>query len=190
MRVSIWLACFATVDLRPAFAADEPGGGGLLTVDGGLMFWTLVVFAVLFYVLRRYAWPVLLGAVEARERAIAEQLAAAEQQRGEAEALLEEQRKLLADARAEGQELIAMARGVGEKEREQILERARNEQEALLERARREIASERERAVRALRQEAIDLSLAAAGRLLEEVVDSPTNRRIVEHYLESLESAT
>jgi F-type H+-transporting ATPase subunit b len=169
----------------PAVAAQE--GGGLLTVDGGLMFWTLLVFAALFFVLKRYAWPVLLGAVEERERKITEQLAEAERHRTDAAALLEEQRKLLADARTEGQELIVKARSAGEKEREHILERARGEQEALLERARREIVAERERAVLALRREAVDLSLAAAGRLLEESVDNATNRRLVEGYLAAVE---
>lgn len=169
----------------PAFAQE--GGGGLLTVDGGLVFWTLLVFAALFLVLRRYAWPVLLGAVEARERQIAEQLAEAERQRGEVAALVEEQRQLLANARTEGQELIAKARAAGEKEREHILERAKGEQEALLERARREIDAERDRAVLALRREAVDLSLAAAGRLLEERVDTDANRRLVENYLSAVE---
>ena len=62
----------------------QEGGAGPLTVDGGLVIWTLVVFGLLLLILRRAAWPVLLAAVRERERRLEEQLAQAQHDRAEA----------------------------------------------------------------------------------------------------------
>lgn len=165
------------------------GGAGPLTVEGGLILWTVFIFVLLFLVLKRYAWPQVLGAVEAREQALAAQLAEAERSRAEAARLLEEHRKLLAETKAQAHAMLLEAKAAAEKERALALEKARQEQDELLARARREIAAERERAAAELRREAVDLSLAAAARLIGQRLDSEADRRLVEEYLRSLEAA-
>jgi F-type H+-transporting ATPase subunit b len=177
-----------TLALVPA-QEEAHGGGGPLTVEGGLMLWTIFIFLLLFLVLKRYAWPQVLGAVEAREKALEAQLAEAERNRAESARLLEEHKKLVADARASAHELLVEARGAAERERAHAMEKTRQEQEELLERARREIADERDRAVADLRREAVDISLAAAGKLIGERLTSDADRKLVENYLATLEPA-
>jgi F-type H+-transporting ATPase subunit b len=160
---------------------------GPLTVDGGLMLWTVLVFLLLLAILKRFAWPAVLGAVEAREAALERQLAEAEQNRAEAAKLLEEHRKLVADAKAQAHGLLVEARQLSEKERAVALQKTKQEQEELLARARREIATERDRAVADLRREAVDLSLAAASKLVGERLGTETDRKIVSDYLATLE---
>jgi len=186
MRKSVWLALLLVAATAPPAWAQE-GGAGPLTVDGGLVVWTLVVFGLLLLVLRRSAWPVLLAAVRERERRLEEQIAQAQKDRAEAAALLEEYKRLLAGAKAEAQELIAKAKAVAEKERAALLAKAREEYEELLARARKDIEEEREKAILALRREAVDLSIAAASKLLEAQLDTETNRRLVSEYLATLE---
>src|SRR5258705_9895611 len=157
--------------LAPALAAQEEHASGPLTVEGGLMFWTIVVFLVLLGVLWKFAWPAILGAVEAREKALEEQLAAAERDRAESAKLLEEHRKLVADAKAQSHSMVLEARQLAEKERAVAMEKTKQEQEEILARARREIAAERDRAVAELRREAVDLSLAAASKLVGHRLD-------------------
>jgi F-type H+-transporting ATPase subunit b len=159
---------------------------GPLTVEWGLMFWTIVVFLLLLAVLWRYAYPALLGAVEARERALQEQLDEAERNRAESVALLAEHKKLLADARTQAHGLLVEARTSAEKERALAMEKTTQEQQQLLERARREIGSERDRAIAELRAEAVELSLAAASKLIGERLDSDTDRKLVQQYLAGL----
>src|SRR2546425_9760164 len=118
MRKATWLVLLGVAGTAMPARAQEGGGGGPLSVDGGLVIWTLVVFAMLLYVLRRSAWPVLLAAVREREQRLERQLAEAEKQRQEAAALLEEQKRVLAARDAEGPGVIAEARGGGGKERE------------------------------------------------------------------------
>jgi F-type H+-transporting ATPase subunit b len=162
--------------------------GGPLTVEGGLMVWTVVVFLLLLLVLKRFAWPAILGAVEAREQALEAQLAQATKDREEAAALLAEHKRLVADARHQATGIVAEARGVAEKERALAIEKTKQEQDELLARARREIAAERDRAVADLRREAVDLSLAAASKLVGSRLDSETDRRIVGEYLSTLDA--
>jgi F-type H+-transporting ATPase subunit b len=173
--------------LLAALAFQEAPVAGPLTVEGGLMFWTIVIFALLVAVLWKFAWPQILGAVEAREKALETQIAEAARNREESAKVLEEQKKLLADARAQAHQLINEAQGAAEKERTLVLEKARQEQEELLARARRELAEERQRAVAELRREAVDLSLAAAGRLIRQRLDSDADRQLVNDYLATLE---
>src|SRR5881398_388331 len=137
------------------------------SINTGLIFWTVVVFAILLALLWRFGWPALLKTVEDRERRIQQQLEEAERARAEAARLLEEHKRTIAGAKAEAQEIIAQARTVAEKERATLLAQAREQYEQLLDRARKEIEGEKEKAILELRREAVDLSIAAASKLIE-----------------------
>jgi F-type H+-transporting ATPase subunit b len=132
-----------TVSLAAALpvAAQEAEApkGGLLSPNGGLMVWTLVIFFILLFILSRYAYPKILEAVEARDKAVEDALAAAKKDREEAAALLAEHKRQLDAARDEAQKLITSARADGEKVRADVIEQAHREQQQMLERARAEI---------------------------------------------------
>lgn len=167
-----------------AAAAESPS---LVSPQVGLMLWTLVIFVGLLIILGRFAFPKLLGAVEARERALQEAIDAAARDRAEAARMLEEHRKQIDAARAEAQQIIVEGRNAGEQMRSQLLEQARVEQHEMLERARREIGMERDRAIAELRREAVELAVRGASRVIEKNLDDDTNRRIVESYLASID---
>jgi len=156
-------------------------------INTGLIFWTLLIFGLLLVLLWRFAWPAVLKSVEDREQRIQRQLDEAERARSEAAKLLEEHKRVVAAAKAEAQEIVTKAKAVAQKEREALVARGREEQEGLLERARAEIEAEKEKAILALRREAVDLSIAAASKLVEANLDSEANRRLVTEYLNSLE---
>ena len=166
-------------------AAQQPASGPL-TVSGGLMLWTVFIFLLLLAILKKFAWPAILGAVEAREQALERQLAEAARDRELAAALLAEHQKLIAEAKSQAHAIIVEARSVGEKDRALAIEKTRQEQEELLARARREIAAERDSAVAELRREAVDLSLAAASKLIEKRLDGETDRKLVQEFLSTL----
>jgi F-type H+-transporting ATPase subunit b len=169
--------------------ADEAGApASPFEVNFGIFFWTWVVFITLFFVLKRYAWPAIVRATEERERSIQGYLAKAEEANVKAERLAEENQRLLAEARTSAQQLIVDAKQAGDRERVLAVERTKKEQDALLERARREIGAEREKAIVALRKEAVDLSLAAASKLIEVRLSEDADRQLVEDYLKTLET--
>ena len=167
----------------------EAPKGGLLSPNGGLMVWTLVIFALLLFILSRYAYPKILEAVEARDKALEDALAAAKKDREEAAAVLAEHKRQLDLARDEAQKLIANARADGEKVRADVIEQAHREQQQMLERARAEIISERDRAIAVLRRETVDLAVRAASKVIERNLDVEANRAVVESFLASIAPA-
>jgi len=189
MRTTLLGFLMSLVAAAPALAqgAEAPqGGGGLLTPSGGLMVWTAVVFGILLFVLRRFAFGPITAAVEARERALEEAIDAARRDREEAARVLEEHRRQLEGARAEAQQIIVEARQMAEKVRADLLAQTHEEQRELLERARHEIQAERDRAIDELRREAIDLAVRGASKVIEKNLDDAANRALVENFLSSL----
>ena len=180
-----------TLGLAPwdALVAQEtaaPPSSNILTLNGGLMVWTLAIFGVLLYVLSRFAFKPITAAVAAREKALEAAIEQAKKDRMDAAALLAQQQQLLGQAQGDAQRLIGEARGAGDKLRHQMLEQARTQQQQMLERARQEINEERKRAISDLRREAVDLAILGAGKVIEKNLDDGTNRKLVETYLSAL----
>lgn len=166
--------------------AEKPAG--LMDIRLNIMFWTLVIFGILFWILKRYAFPAILGAVEAREKALSDAIEAAKRDRDDAAKLLADHKAQIDNARNEAQKLIADGRAVAEKMRSDLLEKARSDGQELLERARRDIGLERDKAIVELRREAVDLAIKGASKVVEENLDSDKNRKLVESFLSSLSS--
>ncbi len=169
-----------------AVAAQEGGSPNLLSPEGGLMFWTLLVFLVLMFVLSRFAFKPLLAAVQAREESLQRALDQARKDRDEAAKLLEEHQRQLDAARGEAQRFIAEGRATAEKMKAEMLEATRTQQQELMERAKRDIETEKTRAIAELRREAVDLAIAGAGKVIEKNLDSDANRQLVQSFLSSI----
>ena len=171
------------------FALLQEGGEHVASpfdINGGVIIWTVIIFLVLLGLLYRLGYPALLRMVEEREKRIQKQLEDAEKANAEAQRLLEEHKKQIAAARNEAQDILAKAKTVSQKERETLLAKAREEYDALLSRARKDIDAEKEKAILALRREAVELSIAAASRVIEANLDTDANRKLVSNFLESL----
>jgi len=180
-----------TLAALPAAAqeAAQEKPRGLLDPHAGLMFWTLLIFVALWLLLRKYAFPAIFAAVEAREKALEDAIAAAKRDREEAAKLLEEHRRQIDAARTDAQRLIADGAKAGEKIRTEMIEAARHQQQEILDRARQEIGAERDRAIAELRREAVDLAIKGASKVIERNLDDETNRKIVEQFLGDLQKS-
>lgn len=164
----------------------EPGGFTPFSINVALIGWTVAIFLLLMAILWKWGWPAILKSVEEREHRIQKQLDEAEKARAEAQKLLEEHKRLIGQARAESQEILTKAKALAQKEAEALLAKAHQEQDAILARAQREIAAEKEKAIVALRREAVDLSIAAASKLLEKNLSGAANKKLVEDYIASI----
>lgn len=158
-------------------------------VNFGLFFWTWITFGLLFFLLWKFVWPQLLGATEAREKKIKQQLEEAERLNAEAKASVAEQQKLLAASRDQASKILADAKAAAERDHQMAAEKTRAETEEMLARARREIGAEKDRASAELRREAVDLALAAAGKLIGQRLEAVQDKKIVSDYLASLETS-
>lgn len=187
MRTLSLSAMLLLANAAQAHAQGASSGGGLMSLQVNLMFWTLLIFVILYFLLSRYAFGPITAAVEKREQALEAAIAAAKQDRDQAAKLLAEHRAQLDAARGEAQKLIADGRAMAEKMRADLLAQTHAEQQELLARARAEIDAEKVRAIADLRREAVDLALAGASKVIEQKLDSAKDRQIVESYLSSLD---
>jgi F-type H+-transporting ATPase subunit b len=177
---------FALLQATTAVPEDSQLSGDLLSLNGGLMFWTLVVFLILFAILGKLVFPKITAAVEAREKALEDAIEGAKRDREDAARALAEQLQQIEAARVEAQKIIVEGRQVGDKLRAQMIEETHQQQQQMLERARREIEQEKERAIAELRREAIELAIAGASKVIEQNLDDQANRKIVESFLSSI----
>jgi len=175
-----------TAALSFALAVVQEEKADLLSPNGGLMFWTIIIFVLLLILLSRFAFKPMLAAVEARERSLQKAIDDAKRDQEEAARVLAEHRAQLEKARAEAQKLIADGRTTAEKLRNDLMEQTKVQQQEMLDRARREIETEKTNAIAALRREAVDLAIAGAGKVIERNLDTEANRKLVEGYLSSV----
>ena len=187
LRATLFLTVTAPalIAQEHAVAADAPKDG-LLTVKGGLMFWTLLVFVTVAFLLSKFAFGPLTAAVRAREEALQQAIDMARKDREDAAALLAEHRKAIENAKDDAQKFIAEGRVTAESMKAEMLESTKAQQAEMLERARRDIENEKVKAIDELRREAVDLAIAGAGKVIEKNLDDAGNRKLVENYLASL----
>ena len=182
----------AVLSLLPgaAFAQEQAASssGSLISLQFNLMFWTLLIFVILYFILSKFAFGPITAAVEAREKALEEAIEGAKRDREAAAQLLQQHQAAIDAARGEAQKLIAEGRAVSEKMRSDLLDQTRKEQQDMLERARQEIEREKDKAIAHLRREAVDLALAGASKVIEQNLESAKNRQLVESYLSSIGS--
>jgi F-type H+-transporting ATPase subunit b len=167
--------------------AAEGEAPGVFNLDLGVSAWTFIIFVVLMVILTKFAFPPILGYAAAREQRIQDALDEARRHREDTARLLEEQRHELEQARQQAQLMITEGRAGAERVREEMLVRAREEQEVLLQRVQHEIERERERAIEMLRREAVELAIAAAGKVVGHHVTGAEDRRLVTEYLRSVD---
>jgi F-type H+-transporting ATPase subunit b len=170
-------------------AASEAGGASLIEPKIGTIFWTVLTFGTLIFLLGRFAWKPLLGALGDREKSIQDSIDQARKDRAEAEALLAEQRELLEQSRRERAEALSTGRKEAEAVKAEMLEEARKQREKLLQQTEAQVQAGMRQARSELRGVAVDLALQAAQKLLSRNLDDAAHRQLIEEYLSDLEDS-
>ena len=160
----------------------------LVQVDPGLFIWTIVTFLVLLTLLSKFAWRPLLAALERRQDAIRKSLDDAQQAKQELERLNVESRKILAEARVQADAIISQTRSDASRLRDELKQKAQAEAAGVVKNAERQIEMETARALQQIRNEAVDISIAIASKLLERNVSKEDNERLIEETFKQIEA--
>jgi len=179
------LASLTTAPLLAA--AKEKSGSFLVSPDVGLMIWTLLVFAISLYLLRRLAFPLIQQSLDKRQHAIEDSIDSAQRTKTAADDLLEEYRERLKEARAQADEIVARARKNGEVHERESSDAAKARREELLEQARNDIEAETRRAITEIRNEVADLTVAATEKVTRKTLTQEDQKRLVEEALGELD---
>ena len=139
----------------------------------------VIAFIAMILILGRWVYPRVMAAAEARQRQIAEQLAAAEQARAAAEQRLRDAEGSIQEARRQAAEIIEGAGRSGDQLRTELRARAEEEARRITERAMRDIEAERQRAIDSVRGEVADLVVVATEKVVGETLDDQRHRKLI-----------
>ncbi|MFM8552627.1 MAG: F0F1 ATP synthase subunit B [Nitrospiraceae bacterium] len=148
-----------------------------------LMFWEVVSFAILLWVLAKYAFPPILETLEARERKIRESLEQADRHRAEAERAMKEYEAKLATAAKEAEALFAAARERAQRVQEENEQRLQADAERIKGDAQREIDAERRKAIQDIRNQTTELALLVAEKVVGRSLNDADHKRLADEAL-------
>ena len=144
----------------------------LVTPDIGLIFWTTVSFAILYFILAKFAWKPILGAVNEREKSIKDALSAAEMAKEEMASLKADNEKILNEAKLQRDSLLKEAREIRTRIIADAESEATEKANKLIESAKTAIENEKSAAMKELNNTVVDLSLNIAEKLLSKELDN------------------
>lgn len=143
----------------------------------------LISFGIVFFILWRWGFPVILRTLDKRQAVIREGVENAERARRDLQEANARAEQLLQDARRQAQDTIAQASKAAEREasriQEEAQERAHQIEQQQIARIRQEAAQAREELSRLV----VNLSINAAGKVISKSVDTNDNRRLVEEFV-------
>jgi F-type H+-transporting ATPase subunit b len=151
--------------------------------------WTLLIFVLVVILLGKFAWGPVLALLQQREEFIHSSLADAKRDREEAEARLKEYAAKLQSAQREAVAILEEARRDAERLREELRGRAKTEAETIIKNAERQVQLETSRALQQIRQEAVDLSVTIASKLLQRNISKDDNERLINDAMKQIESS-
>jgi F-type H+-transporting ATPase subunit b len=159
----------------------------LISPNVGLMIWTLVVFIISLYILRRAVFPRIAKVLDDRAHAIDDSIDEAQRIRDEAEKLLSDYRERLNEARGQADEIVTRAQRAAEVHEREARDAAATKREEMLEQTRRDIEAETRKAIQELRREVADLTVMATERVTRKVLTPEDQRRLVQEAISELD---
>ncbi|HEX8331764.1 MAG TPA: F0F1 ATP synthase subunit B [Segetibacter sp.] len=155
----------------------------LLIPSFGLIFWTLLVFLILLFILKKFAWKPILASLKERELGIAESLSTAEKVRGEMASLKSENESLLAQAREERAKMIKEAKDTSDKMINDAKDKAKKEFERIVAEAQGAIQQQRNAALTDVKNQMGKLVIEVSEKVLRREL---SNRNEQENYIKDL----
>ncbi len=158
----------------------------LLEPNAGLIFYKVIVFALLLFVLGKYAWKPIVSALSEREETIDASLRKAEQALEEARQTGEKNEEARRAAEENARRVMHDARAAAERMRTEEMEKTRVRIRQMQEQAQAEIEREKGRALEELRDEVAGLAIGTAEQILEETLNADRHRKLVDRFIEQL----
>jgi len=153
----------------------------------GLMIWTIICFAITFFILRQFAFGPIQRIIDERRERILRSLQEADNARDEARRLLEEHKALLGKARSQAEDILIEARRVAESQRERVREEIEEDRQRRLEETRRQIEAETQRALNEIRRDVAELALVAAEKVTAGALDATSHRKLIDNAIKDLD---
>ena len=156
---------------------------GSLGINASTLIAQVINLVILFGLLYLVAYKPIMRMMDERSGKIKESMENTERIKEQAERAEVEASRRIEEAAKEGQEAIARAMRTGEEVRQEAQQKAKGEAEALITRARAEIQRERDEAIEQLRGSFADITIQAAGKVIDRTLDKKAHRDIIDKVL-------
>lgn len=153
----------------------------------GLVFWMLFFFGIIFFILKKYAFPAIIKGLKEREDSIQSALDQAREAREEMNKLKSDNERILAEARSERDKLLKEARETKDSIVHEAKSKAQVEADRIMKQAREAILSEKNAAINDIKNQVSTLSVAIAEKLLQNELTAPEKQKsLVQELLKDL----
>lgn len=162
----------------------------LITPDFGLIFWMTLIFAIVFFLLAKFGFPVITDMVSQRQKRINQSLSDARAIEARMAEWTEEHARMMEETRREQAAILREAAETKARMVADAREQARDEAQKILDQAKTEIAAEKEASLRDVRKEVALLSVQVAEKILRsELSDASSQRAFIDHLVDEAEQA-
>ena len=160
---------------------------GLLTPDPGLLFWMVVVFGIVFFLLAKYGFPVIIKMVDDRKAYIDNSLKAAREANEQLANVKIEGEKILAQAHEEQARILKSATETRDRIIREAQEKARLEGDRLMEEMKKQIETEKESAIRDIRRQVALLSVGVAEKVIRtKLADAKEQTELISRLIDEM----
>lgn len=163
------------------------GANSLITPAIGLVFWSAIAFTLLLFILVKFAWKPILGAIKEREKSIEDALNSAESAKAQLTSLKAENEKLLDEARKEREKILKEAQQVANSVINEARDKASAEAYNIIESAKATINSEKQAALTQIQNTIGTLSVEIAEKIVKKNLNSnEAHESLVKEYLKDV----
>jgi F-type H+-transporting ATPase subunit b len=149
----------------------------------------ITALILLWMILARFLFRPVLALLHSREQDIKTTYETAENERAQAEEFRADYERRLSVIEAEARSRIQAAIKEAQGAKNDIIAEGRSRSEEILRRGQEELAREREKILAQLREQVVDISLSAAGKLIGESLDEARHRKLVSDFIDRIGTA-
>lgn len=186
IRRASMLSVAALATLTLSGCDGVPESASILIPEPAEFVPALIAFLVIWFVLAKFAWPMIVKTLDDRQTKIQGDLDAAEHAHAEAQAEKKKYEDHLKQARHDGEEIVAAAKKEAEAERSRIIAKAQKEAADEVAKSHDALESERRKAMIELSGSVVDLSVEIAGKIIGNELTEDQQRDLAEKYLKEV----
>jgi F-type H+-transporting ATPase subunit b len=152
---------------------------GFVTPDYGTIFWMVIIFGVVLFILKKFAWGPILKALKEREKSIADALNSAEKARKDVAGLKAANDQIITEARKEKDLILKEARDIKDKIVAEARNQANAEAQKSIDFARQQINAEKTAAINDIKKQVAELSVMIAEKVIKKELENPKDQEIL-----------
>jgi F-type H+-transporting ATPase subunit b len=157
-----------------------------VSVFGSLIFWSVLSFAILFFVLKKFAFPPILEALEMREKKIRTDIEDSERLKNEAQEIKIELEETLKAAHGKAETIIQLAHDESKKAQEKSLQETEAKVRQIQKDAEQEVLNSRNKLLQEVRSYAAALTIASTEKFLKKALGDEDKKKLVEESIEQV----